>query len=523
MPRTALIVGAGPAGLTAAYELVHRTNIKPIVLETTSDIGGISKTVNHRGNRMDIGGHRFFSKSDRVMRWWRNILPLQGYPARDDSLLGRRIPLSDIPGAPDPEVDDRVLLARSRVSRILYERRFYDYPVSLSPTTVRNLGIRRMARIMASYTAARARPIDPERSLEDFFVNRFGRELYATFFRDYTEKVWGVPCSGISAEWGGQRVKGLSIGRAVSDGIGRLIARDRSLAQKGTETSLIRQFLYPKFGPGQMWEEVARIVKAKGGEVWLHSEVVSMAAEDDVIRSVGVRDTRTGDLRMMSGDVVLSTMPVRDLVAGLRAEISHDVRRVAAGLIYRDFVTVGLLARRLLVHGSRPRMVPNDLIPDTWIYVQEPDVRLGRIQVFNNWSPYLVADSRTVWLGLEYFCTEGDEFWSMPDDGIAATAKDEMEKLGIVSPADVLDSVVVRMPKTYPAYFGTYAEFDVVRRRLDRFSNLFLMGRNGMHRYNNQDHSMLAAMTTVDNLVAGNASKSNIWATNTEEDYHEER
>ncbi|MCU0611814.1 MAG: NAD(P)/FAD-dependent oxidoreductase [Candidatus Eisenbacteria bacterium] len=523
MPRTALIIGAGPAGLTAAYELSHRTDIRPIVLEATGDIGGISKTVNYRGNRIDIGGHRFFSKSDRIMQWWQRILPLQGAPARDDLALGRRVALSPLAGAPNPETEDRVLLARSRVSRILYERRFYDYPVGLSPLTVRNLGLLRMARIVASYGKARIRPIRPERSLEDFFVNRFGRELYATFFRDYTEKVWGVPCARISPEWGGQRVKGLSVGRALLDGVKGIVSRDRSLAQKGTETSLIRQFLYPKLGPGQMWEEVARIVQTRGGEIRLHHEVVTLAADGARIRSLGVRDVRTGQVGALSGDIVLSSMPVRDLVSGLRADIPAEVKRIAGGLVYRDFVTVGLLLRRLLVRNSGRMKTLNDIIPDTWIYVQESDVRLGRIQVFNNWSPYLVADPRTVWLGLEYFCTEGDDFWRLADEEIATRAVAEMCSLGFADRRDVLDTVVVRMPKTYPAYFGTYGEFETVKACLDGFENLFLLGRNGMHRYNNQDHSMLTAMTAVDNLIAGHSCKDNIWSTNTEEEYHEER
>ncbi|MBN1425554.1 NAD(P)/FAD-dependent oxidoreductase [Candidatus Fermentibacteria bacterium] len=523
MPRIALIIGAGPAGLTAAYELARRTDVTPIVLEATADIGGISKTVNHRGNRLDIGGHRFFSKSDRVMRWWQNILPLQGQPSWDDKLLNRAVPLSSTPGAPDPETEDRVLLARGRVSRILYGRKFYDYPLSLKPATVSNLGLARMARIAAGYTRARLAPIRPERSLEDFFVNRFGHELYATFFRDYTAKVWGVPCSQISPEWGGQRVKGLSVGKAVTDGLRGLLTRNRSLAQHGVETSLIRQFLYPKLGPGQMWEEVAGLVRSMGGEVRLHHEVLELRADDDDrVRTLVVRDSRTNETISITGDLVISTMPVRDLVGGLRADVPSEVRRVAGGLVYRDFVTVGLLLSRLLVCNRSRVPTPYNVIPDTWIYVQEPDVRLGRIQVFNNWSPYLVADPRTVWLGLEYFCTENDEFWNMPDTSIAASAADEMEKLGIISRSDILDSVVVRVPKTYPAYFGTYAQFEVVRHYLDRFPNLFLIGRNGMHRYNNQDHSMLSAMTAVDNLIAGRVSRDNIWATNTEDDYHEE-
>ncbi len=521
MPRQALIIGAGPAGLTAAYELLERTDIRPIVLEATGDVGGISKTIVYHGNRMDIGGHRFFSKSDRVMQWWQRILPLQGHPARDDLALGRALPLSPLSDAPDPEVEDRVLLARIRRSRILYEGRFYDYPLRLSRSTLSSLGMARVVRIASSYAKARVRPIRPERSLEDFFVNRFGRELFETFFRDYTQKVWGVPCSQISPEWGGQRVKGLSVGRAVAHAARSLFSRDLSLEQRRTETSLIRHYLYPKFGPGQMWEEVARIVRERGGEIRLHREVVGFATEDRRVSHVVVRDPRTGATTSLESDLVFSTMPVKDLVRGLD-HAPDEVREVAEGLPYRDFVTVGVLLRGTpppAVRSSQGRLP----LPDTWIYVQDPHVAAGRVQVFNNWSPYLVADPSTVWLGLEYFCTEGDELWLLPDAAMEERAVSDVASLGIAPRSDVLDVHVVRMRKTYPAYFGTYDRFDVIRDYLDRFDNLFLIGRNGMHRYNNQDHSMLAAMAAVDAVASGRTSKAEIWSVNAEDDYHEER
>lgn len=519
--KTAIIIGAGPAGLTAAYELLDKTDIRPIVFEMSGDIGGISKTVNYKGNRIDIGGHRFFSKSDRVMDWWRGILSLQGAPARDDALLGRDVPLSEEPDAPDPEKTDRVMLVRRRISRIFFLRRFFDYPVSLNLNTLRNLGLVRIAKIAWSYARIRLFPIRNEQSLEDFFINRFGGELYRTFFRDYTEKVWGVPCDQIPAEWGAQRVKGLSATKAVLHAVTRLTRRNASVAQKDVETSLIEWFMYPKFGPGQMWEEVARAVEAKGGQVLLHHRVVGLRADGGRIAAVEVRNEQTGEIGEVKGDYFLSSMPVRDLIRGLGGAAPQDVREVADGLRYRDFKVVGILLRKLSIVNQTNIPTVNGIVPDNWIYIQERDARMGRLQILNNWSPYLVKDPATVWVGAEYFCDEGDELWNMPDAQFAQLAIGELADMGIAEKEDVLDSVVARMPKAYPAYFGTYDRFEVVRRFLDQFENLFLIGRNGMHRYNNMDHSMLTAMIAVENIAAGVGSKENIWAVNVEQEYHE--
>jgi len=522
MSKEAIIIGAGPAGLTAAYEMLHRTDIKPVIFEMTGEIGGISKTVNYQGNRIDIGGHRFFSKSARVMDWWLRILPLQGTPARDDIALGREVPLSTDSNAPDPGETDRVMLPRPRLSRVLFGRRFYDYPISLSARTLSNLGILRTARIGASYLKARAVPIRQERSLEDFLINRFGRELYRTFFRDYTEKVWGVPCGRISPEWGAQRIKGLSIVKAVADAVRSAFSKDRSLSQEHTETTLIRRFLYPKYGPGQMWEEVARLMVDKGGEIHRHHQVVGLRTDANRVVEVSVQDTATGRQSNRPADYVFSTMPVRELVRALGPIVPAGVRDLAEGLVYRDFITVGLLARALSVRNGSGSNTSNGLIPDNWIYVQENDVKVGRLQIFNNWSPYMVRDENTVWMGLEYFCNQADPFWAMPDPKLIPLAVEEMVRVGMLDRRDVLDAVVIRVPYAYPAYFGTYDHFGQIRDFVDTFENLFLVGRNGMHRYNNQDHSMLTAMTAVENILTGQTGKANIWAVNTEQDYHEQ-
>jgi protoporphyrinogen oxidase len=523
MKKYAIIIGAGPAGLTAAYELLEKTDIQPIIFEASHDIGGISKTINYKGNRIDIGGHRFFSKSCRVMQWWQNILPIMGQPARDDLVLGRKVAVSDTSHAPDPEKEDKVLLVRSRLSRILFLRRFFDYPVALNINTIANLGPVKIIKIAFSYFKARMFPIRKEKNLEDFFINRFGNELYRTFFKDYTEKVWGVSCKDIKPEWGAQRIKGLSITTAILHALKKITTRDTSIAQKGTETSLIEQFLYPKFGPGQMWEEVAKIIIKKGGEIHRNNEVVAIDLFEGQIKSVQVRNTLTGETKKQAGNYFFSTMPISDLVKAITAEIPAEVRQIASGLMYRDFITVGLLLKKLEVSNKTGRKTINNIVPDNWIYIQERDVKIGRLQIFNNWSPYLVHNPDNVWIGLEYFCTEGDHLWTKSDDDFIRFAIDELVKINIIKKEDVIDSCIFRVKKAYPAYFGSYDKLDIITKFTDQIPNLFLIGRNGMHKYNNADHSMLTAMIAVENILSGRTDKSNIWSINAEDEYHEER
>jgi protoporphyrinogen oxidase len=519
MRRVAVIAGAGPAGLTAAIELLRNTDIQPIVFEMGEQVGGISRTVNYRGNRMDLGGHRFFSKSDWVMNWWQSMLPVATGSTADEAsfrLAYQGAARTFSPATPAGADGDEVLLIRSRLSRIFYRRRFFDYPLKLNLPTLINLGLPYTAAIAASYIAARLKPRRPELTLEDFLVNRFGDTLYRTFFKDYTQKVWGVPCSQISAEWGAQRIKGLSISKAIGHALSKPF-RMRDTAQKSTETSLVERFLYPKLGPGQMWEHVARRVTAGGGEVHLRHKVVSLHRDGERITAVDVRDETTGAVRRTACDQLISTMPVKEL-AGLLQPEDPNVLRIASQLPYRDFLTAGLLVR-----GMRGGHIgaANGMPPDNWIYIQEPDVKLGRLQVFNNWSPALVADPSTIWLGLEYFCAEGDELWNMTDGAFLSFAAGELAKIGLIALEDVLDGTVVRVPKAYPAYFGSYREIGRVRSWLDTFTNLYPVGRNGMHRYNNQDHSMLAAKAAVDCIVRGTADKSALWAVNVEDEYHE--
>lgn len=525
--KTVVVIGAGPAGLTAAYELLRQARMRVVVLESSGDIGGISKTVNHHGNRIDIGGHRFFSKSDWVMNWWQEFLPLQALENGEqvDIAYQNKRRAIDVPGdGRDPATAERVMLLRNRLSRIYFMNRFFSYPVKLNLDTLGKLGARRVARIAGSYARARMCPRRPEASLEDFLLNRFGRELYETFFRDYSEKVWGVPCSHISAEWGAQRIKGLSVRKAVAHGLKSALTRPvDGLPSQNTETSLIERFLYPKYGPGQMWETVAERVARMGGEIRMGQRAVGLARNGGAITAVTAADSRTGERHTIAADAVVSSMPVRELLAAVSPGVPAAVRDVGDGLEYRDFLTVGLLLRKLRRTDAALPGSEINLVPDNWIYIQDRRVRAGRLQIFNNWSPYMVADPAKVWVGLEYFCSDRDSLWHMPDDALIEQGLAEMETIGLAERDDILDGTVLRMPKAYPAYFGSYERFGVVREFTDSLHNLFLVGRNGMHRYNNQDHSMLTARLAAEAIVTGNRDKRGIWNVNAEDSYHESR
>lgn len=522
-PKTAIIIGAGPAGLTAAYELIKHTNIKPIVYEASNDIGGISKTVNYKGNRIDIGGHRFFSKSDTVMRWWSEILPIEDTPESklfNMKYRGQTGTLQGGPG-PDPSKTDDVMLVRSRLSRIYYGRKFYDYPISLNKTTVTNLGFVKIVKIGFGYMMTKVHKED-ESNLEGFYVNRFGRELYNTFFASYTEKLWGVPPKEIDSSWGAQRVKGLSVSKVLLNAVKPKKKSD--ISQKNVETSLIESFLYPKLGPGHLWETVAKRVQEQGGEVHKNRVITKIHAKSGKIVAVDVLDYKTKKTEKVTGDYFFSTMPVNELIAAFDGvEVPTKVREVAAGLPFRDFITVGILAKKLKIRNETERKTEGNIVPDNWIYIQEPDVRVCRLQVFNNWSPYLVKDKKNAWVGMEYVVSEKDDIWKLSEKDMAKFGIEELSKIGILNPNDVLDTTVIHLKKTYPAYFGTYGEFDKIRKFTDTFENLFLLGRNGQHRYNNQDHSMLTAIEAVNNIKTGRKDKDNVWNVNVEKEYHESK
>ena len=510
--KYAIIIGAGPAGLTAAYQLLKETDIKPIILEESEYIGGISRTAQYKGNRMDLGGHRFFSKNEEVNKLWQSLMPLQSKPSYDDKVLGITKDLAET--GPDPENEDRVMLLRNRLSRILFLHKFFDYPISLKLQTFKNMGFSRTMKAGFGYIGSCIKKKE-ETSLENFYINRFGRPLYEMFFEDYTENLWGRHPSQISAEWGAQRVKGLSLSKAVWNVLSKPFR-----SGKKVETSLIEQFYYPKKGPGQLWEFLAQDIISLGGEIIMNTKVKDIILSED---KKSVTKVITEDGKEFKGDVFFSSMPVRDLVLGMGDSIPSDVTRIASGLPYRDYITVGLLVNKLKLENKTKIKTLSGSIPDCWIYVQEREVKLGRLQIFNNWSPYMVKDpENTMWIGLEYFCNEGDELWSMSDEDFIEFAKNELAKIDVIDVNDVIDATRIKVKKAYPAYFDTYNEFDTVKSFLSDIDNLWCIGRNGQHRYNNMDHSMLTAIEAVRSISKGITDKSTVWNVNTEKEYHEE-
>jgi len=500
--------------LTAARELQGAGERDIIVFEADDCVGGISRTASHNGNRIDIGGHRFFSKSEWVMNWWQQYLPVNSCGAEGEGRLFKyqgqemRVPVAVAGEGSDK---DSVMLVRERLSRIYFNKQFFDYPLKINAGSLRKLGIGKVVTFGIGYAGARMRPVVPEKSLEDFLINRFGRPLYHQFFKEYTEKVWGVPCSEISAEWGAQRIKSLSIVKAVMHAVKKSLGVKQG---KSGQTSLIESFIYPKYGPGQMWETVAKRFESDGGVLRMKLKVVGVKVEDSRVTSVTVSDSE-GHEEIHECTHVISTMPIKELVAASGDRWSGEERLIAERLQYRDFFTVGLLYRREDLREQ---------LRDNWIYIQEPGVNVGRIQIFNNWSPYMVKDPDTIWLGLEFFCKEEDDIWKKSDAELKQLAQMEIKKIALVNSDSALDAVVLRVPKAYPGYFGeAYKQFDILRESLDGIENMFLVGRNGMHRYNNQDHSMLTAKEAARQIVAGVVEKEKIWAINVDDEYHEER
>lgn len=514
--KKVLVIGAGPAGLTAAYELLkHGKDYSVTVLEESEKFGGISRTVSYKGNRMDMGGHRFFSKVPEVNRWWDELLPRQGAPSYDDIKLNRKVTLC--PGGPDPEKCDRVMLRRNRVSRILFDDKFYDYPISLKPETFLNMGFITTFVAGCSYLKSLVFKRE-EKSLEDFYINRFGKKLYSMFFEHYTENLWGRHPSEIDPSWGAQRVKGVSISAVLKDALGKVL----HIKPRKVETSLIEEFSYPKLGPGELWDVTSEEVRKMGGEILTNSRVIKILKNDDNTLKGVIYETSGKEVEL-DGDYVISSMPIKDLVAGMN-NVPEDPARIAAGLPYRDYMTVGVLLNKLELKNKTKMKTIGNIVPDNWVYVHDRSVKMGRFQIYNNWSPYLVKDlEHTVWMGLEYFCDEGDKLWSMSDDDFAQLGISEMIKMGLIAGKDnVLDYHVERVKKAYPAYFDTYSEMGTLRKYLDTIPNLFCVGRNGQHRYNNIDHSMCTSFEAVKDIVSGTTDHANVWSVNTEQEYHEE-
>ena len=514
MKKEVVIIGAGPAGLATAYYLLNNTDIKPIILEESPYIGGISRTHVYNENRMDLGGHRFFTKSEEVLNLWKEIFPVQEMPSKDDILLNRLEKFAT--KGVNPEKEDNVFLKRNRLSRIYFLKKFFDYPISFKLETFVNMGIVNLFKAGFGYLYS-CMFKRKENSLEDFYINRFGKPLYEMFFEDYTEKLWGIHPSKIAPDWGAQRVKGLSLLNVLKNCLLKPFIKKEQV-----ETSLIEEFLYPKKGPGQFYEALANEIEKKGGKILLEHKVIKVNFNNNLIKSVTTVDNKNNE-QVFECDSVFSSMPIKDLVLSFNTEVPQEVMDIATNLPYRDFMTVGLLVKKLAIKNKSKYKTVSNIVPDCWIYIQEKNVKLGRLQVFNNWSPYLVKDlENTVWLGLEYFCSEGDEMWTMQDDEFKTLAVNELAKIGIINTNDVLDSVLVRVKKAYPAYFGVYKNFETVKHYLNEIGNLYCIGRNGQHRYNNMDHSILTGFEAAKSMI-NNTDKNILWNVNAEKEYHEQK
>lgn len=518
-----IIIGAGPAGLTAAYKLCKESNKFDItILEKSDTVGGISKTVKlNEGYLVDTGIHRFFSKSDEVNKIWEEILPIQSKPAYDDIVLEKTREFKK--QGSDPEKEEKSLLIKDRYTRIYYKKHFFDYPITINFRTIKNLGFLTMIKAGFSYIKAKIFK-RKEKSLEDFYINRFGKVLYSIFFEKYTEKVWGIPPSKISADWGAQRVKGISVWEVIKDAIRKKLHLKNS---KNTETSLIDSFVYPKLGAGQMWDEMRNKLIETGVKIITEAQITEINLDNKNVSTV--KYIMNGQEAQEKADILISSMPIKDLIELIDKTntIPKEIYRIANQLPYREFMTVCMLVKKLNLKNNTNIKTIGNIVPDDWIYIQEPDVKLGRLQIFNNWSPYLFKNKneleKSVLIGLEYFCSEGDRYWNMNDSDFIEFATKEATKIGIIDFNDVIASKRIKIEKAYPAYFGEYKNIDKVISYLNSIQNLYCIGRNGQHRYNNIDHSMLTGIEVANNITNNVKSKNNIWNVNTEKEYHEQK
>ena len=509
-----VIIGAGPAGLSCAYKLLNNNkNVEVIILEEDSQVGGISKTISYKGNRMDIGGHRFFTKNEEVKKFWLKILPIQGHKSIDDILLNIDKPLKK--GGPDPEKEDKVMLIRNRVSRIYYNKNFFDYPVNLNFKTLKNMGIITSISCGLSYIKSSFFRLE-ETNLENYYINSFGKKLYSMFFKKYTTKVWGREPKDIDPSWGSQRAKGISIRKVIFDYFCRLF----KISNKNKAKSLIEEFLYPKYGPGQLYEYVAKEIENKGGKIILNSKVIKINNNENIIKGISyMNNNKKIDLNC---DIVVSSMPIKDLISSMNG-VPKDIKKLSDNLPYRDFITVGVLVDKLNLKSSKKVNTIHGSIDDNWIYIQDPNVSVGRIQIFNNWSPYMIKKPKdTILMGLEYFCSEGDSLWKKSDKELKTLAKEELTRIGFISNG-ILDICVFRVRKAYPAYFDSYSKIGIIRKYLSNFMNLYCIGRNGTHSYNNMDHSIYSGFVCADMIKNNEHDLDKLWNINIDESYQEEK
>lgn len=517
--KVALIIGAGPAGLTAAYELQRLGWTGRIVIaEHNERVGGISRTVHKNNLRFDLGGHRLFSKSKEVCDIWDEILPTQSAPSYDDIVLKRDLDWAK--EGPDPEKDEEVRLIRSRLSRIYFRKHLFYYPIGRKLDFLKALRFTEFFSIAFSYLKVLISP-RPVKSLEDFFINHFGKTLYGLFFEDYTEKVWGRHPSKLEPDFGVQRVRGVSIMGVLRD----MIIKRLHLANKtNVETSLIDKYTYPKRGIGQLWEVMAQRLTKGGAEVLLNTTLTSLKVSNNLVKDAVIVGPN-GEEQHIQPDVVLSSMAVNDLFAALQPDDRPaEVFELAAKLQHRSFLQVAVLGNGMTLKNTAVAPGLNGIIPDSWIYIQDRGVRMGRVTVLNNWSPYMVDNpEQNVQVGVEYFCDENDAFWNKEDSELSEIAVGELEKLGIMSREQVIKTCVQRVPKAYPCYDATYRRMDELVDYLQTIDNLYCIGRNGQHRYNNMDHSMMTGLLAARHIQGQIANKRAVWNVNAEAEYHEEK
>ena len=500
--KTVLIIGAGAAGMSFTYSLLHESDeYTPIIIEADCCIGGLARTVRYDNTLADIGPHRFFTNNENVFNFWKNILDLQGTPAKDDILLDREIDFKE--GFANPESEDNVFLRRRRFSRIYYGHKFFDYPVKMNLRTILNMGILKTMKCGFSYIKS-CFCKRKENNLEDFMINRFGKVLYGMFFEFYTQKVWGRHPKNISKEWGEQRIKGLSLLKAL---LKKVIGKK--------EVSLTEEYFYPKYGAGQMWDVMADYVRSKGGEIILNSKVKNIYIQNNKVVSINVENL--GEIKV---DYVVSSMPIRELIEGIN-NAPENIREIAAGLPYRDYQLISFNVNNFNLRNNTDWRTIGDICPDSWIYVQDREVKVGRIYIPKNFSPYMQEDINETLVCMEYFCDKGDELWNMSDDEIYEFASSELVKINAIKTKEsILKSYRFKAEQAYPAYFDTYKDFKQIQDYIDSVENLYCIGRNGQHKYNNMDHSTLSGIVGA-NAVLGKVSKSVLWEVNTEQSYQE--
>ncbi len=500
--KRVVIIGAGPAGITAGYELMKKKGYKVTILEAENSIGGLAKAVLHANNRLDIGGHRFFTKNWKVNLWWLKLFPIQARPAYDYYKTQRKLNLPET--GPSPHLDDIVMLKRQRFSHIIDGNKNYPYPMRFNSRTILNIGIKNTFKALSDYLKIRLKPLE-QNSLEDFYINRFGNFLYRKFLESYLEKILGKHPKDLSADMGAQKIKGLTLGRIIKNSFYRTFH-----LKCYTEPSLAREFYYPKFGPGHFWETVASKITSSGGKLVRNAKVVEIKlTEDGNVDEVGYK--LNGELFYVKADAVISTMPLKDLVMCL-PDVPEDICQIAKDLPFRDMVTIGMMVKKLKLRNTTSIKTLNNIIPDTWLYIRNPETKLSRVQIYNNWSPYLLRDpKKNVWLGLEYFCQDGDDYWKLNKQQWRNVAVKDLLDSGILAnKKDVLTYCVKKISHAIPLYCGSYNQLDKLLEYLDSIGNLYSIGRNGQHRNNTTDHSILTAFAAVKHITGRNDDKKRI-------------